>query len=177
MKNIFICIAFLLASSNGFTQNIEFNLSKGKDASNRKEYNLAVSYFNKVIQEDSNWLEAYVERAHANSMLGNYKKAIEDFNFVLKKDSNNTQCYFGIATIYDTWLNDKYGAIEYYTKVIDVSLKNGDNDYAGVGCFMRAELKKQLGDKSGYIDDLKRGAVLNNSTCKFVLELEQMIAK
>ncbi|RLD83156.1 MAG: hypothetical protein DRJ10_04045 [Bacteroidetes bacterium] len=158
-----------------FSQNMELDLSKGKDLSNKKEYNSALYYFNSVIEKDSNYLEAYIERAHAYNMLGDYNKALQDYNYVLTKEPDCSTCYFGIATIYDTWFDDKYRAIENYTKVIDLSIKNKDYDYAGTGYFMRAALKQKLGDKKGYLNDLKKGAELNNDICKTLLEFEKNI--
>jgi len=170
---LFYLISFSTISC--FSQNTELDLSKGKDLSNNKEYNSALYYFNSVIQKDSNYLEAYIERAHAYNMLGDYNKALQDYNYVLTKEPDCSTCYFGIATIYDTWFDDKYRAIENYTKVIDLSIKIKDYDYAGTGYFMRAVLKQKLGDKKGYLNDLKKGSELNNDVCKTLLEFEKNI--
>ena len=154
-----------------FSQETQLNLGIGKDASSKKEYNTALYYFNLVLNEDSSCIEAYMARAHALHMLGNYRKAIDDYNYVLSVEPKNARAYFGLASINDTWLENKYRAIEYYTKSIEISLENNDKFYAGSGYLMRAKLKGDLGDEKGHLEDLKKGADLNHPFCKDLLEL------
>lgn len=177
MKKIIILIPIYFFSLTCFPQSKSFNLSKGKDASSKQEYNLALMYFNQVLLEDPICIEALNERAHTYNMLGDYKKAIEDYKFVISKDPNNAEAYFGLGNISETWLDDKYNAVQQFTKAIEISLDKGDNDYAGTCYLMRGAIKDKLGDKLGSIDDFKKGAALGNTWCKSLLELNEKIHK
>ena len=173
MKLLLYAIFLTIISAQlSYSQEYDLNMAKGKDASINENYNLALYYFNKAIENNTNEIEPFIERAHANNMLGNYREGINDYNFVLSKDKYNTRAYFGLGSIYDTWLNDKQVAINYYTKVIDYSLQKGDNDFAGTGYLMRADLKARIYDRKGYLQDLKKGSDLNHSTCRDLLKLE-----
>lgn len=166
---ILMSVTLSLAS---YSQNYKINIAKGKDASSAENYNLAIYYFSLSIEENPEIIDSYNGRAHAYNMTGDYKKAIKDYEYVLNKDKYNTEAYFGLGSINATWLNNQQKAIYYFTKVIDYSLQKGDSDYAGVGYFMRADIKARLNDRQGYIQDLRKGAKLNHNACKNLLELE-----
>lgn len=168
-------IIFLFLSSICYSQDKELLLAQGKDASVKENYSLAIYYLDKAIQLDPKYWDAYSERAHAYNQSGYYQKAIEDYNLVLKNVPDCAVCYFGLANIYNISLQDKYKAIQLYTKSMEISIKNNDKEYAGVCYFMRSTLKKDLGDIKGQMDDLKIGANLGNVVCKSILELYQSI--
>jgi len=154
-------------------QTKELKLIKGKDEMAKKNYNLALYYFNLAIQKDSLYIEAYNERGLAKFNIGDYKGAMKDYKFVIKNDPENAPAYFGIASVKNDWLNDKYGAIADYTKVIEIYLKKGDNGHAGWAYFMRASVKKDLGDKKGFMSDMKKAAKLGNQFAKTIVKVSE----
>ncbi len=165
---------FLLCFSAAYSQDKELLLAQGQDASNNKNYSTAIYFFNKAIQIDSKYWLAYQERAHAYTQSGDYQKAMSDFNLVLKNEPENPSCYFGMAAIYEVFYEDNYKAINLYTKSIELSLKINDKELAGSGYLLRGVLKKNIGDKSGYRNDLKLGAALDNYGCKSLIEIEEL---
>jgi len=166
---------FMFLGLLGKSQEKVLHLSTGKDAMDRKQYNIAVYYFDKAIQEDSLYIEAYVERAHAYNMLGKIDESIKDCNFVLNNDPENASVYFTLGTISFTWLDDNYKAIEYYSKAIEYSLKKDDNMLAGSAYYMRAHIKRKLGDDKGHVEDLEKGAKIGNQICKEALRLYKQV--
>lgn len=169
MKYSFI-IFLLLFSLSLFSQEKELNLNKGKDEMAKKNYNLAIYYFDLAIIEDSLFIEAYQKRGLAKYNIGDYTGALNDYKYVLSKDPENANAYFGIASVKSTWKNDKYGAISDYTNSIEISLKKQDKEFAAVGYFLRGILKKELGDEKGYKDDMKKSAELGNESAIFNLQ-------
>jgi tetratricopeptide (TPR) repeat protein len=174
MKTIGI-LSLLLVPILLIAQSKEFNFSKGKDEMAKENYNLAVLYFNLAIEEDSLYIKAYSERGLAKQNTGDHKGAMKDYEFVLQNEPENARAYFGMASVKDTRLNDKYGAIADYTKVIDISLKNGDKEYAGITYVMRAKIKQDLGDERGYINDLKKASELGNKLAITLLEIRKKL--
>jgi len=156
-----------------FGQTKELYLNKGKDEMAKKDYNLALYYFNLAIQKDSIYIEAYNERGLAKFNIGDYNGAMKDYKFVIKKDPENAFAYFGMASVKNNYLDDKYGAISDYTKAIDIYLKKGNSDRAGLTYFLRASVKKDLGDKKGFMSDMKKSAELGNQFAKTVVKTSE----
>ena len=152
-------------------QTKELYLSKGNDEMAKKNYNVALYDFNLAIQKDSLYIEAYNERGLAKFNIGDYNGAMKDYKFVIKKDPENASAYYGMASVKDAWLNDKYGAISDYTKAIDIDLKKGDKSQAGWAYFLRASIKKKLGDKQGFMSDMKKSAELGNQIAKTIVKV------
>ncbi len=167
---IFGILFTMLIPSILLGQSKEFNLSKGKDEMAKESYNLALYYLDLAIEIDSLYIEAYNERGLAKYNIGDYKGAMKDYEFVIQNEPENASAYFGMASVKETWLDDQYGAIADYTKVIDISQKNGDKEYAGIAYFMRANIKKDLNDEKGYFDDLKKASELGEKISTTILK-------
>jgi tetratricopeptide (TPR) repeat protein len=60
----------------------------------------AIKSFNQTL-ELYNYSKAYVGRANAYYMLGDFPKAIHDANFVLKTEENNTKAHFVLGNCYN----------------------------------------------------------------------------
>lgn len=164
---------FISQTVNG--QDSQFFLAKGIDESNNKNYNVGLYYFNQALKIDSTNLEIYLERGHTYFLMGNFKQALANINFVIKKEPKNPKAFFELGSIY--YDEDKYKAIEYYSKVIEYSILRGDKRYAGAGYFMRSGLKKSIGDTDGSYNDLKTGAEYGDPACKACLEIYNNIVK
>ncbi|MBL7910473.1 MAG: tetratricopeptide repeat protein [Bacteroidia bacterium] len=78
----------------------------------------AVKSFNQVI-ELYEYPKAYVGRANAYYMLGDFPKAINDANYVLKTDPNNTRAHFALGNCYND-LNRLDDALNEYNKCIEL---------------------------------------------------------
>jgi tetratricopeptide (TPR) repeat protein len=60
----------------------------------------AIKSFNQTL-ELYNYSKAYVGRANAYYMLGDFPKAIHDANFVLKTEENNPKAHFVLGNCYN----------------------------------------------------------------------------
>jgi tetratricopeptide (TPR) repeat protein len=72
----------------------------------------AIKSFNQTL-ELYNYSKAYVGRANAYYMLGDFPKAINDANFVLKTEPNNTKAHFVLGNCYND-LNRLEDALKEY---------------------------------------------------------------
>jgi tetratricopeptide (TPR) repeat protein len=170
MRKILIFLSFVFLSISNFAQNAKYNFSKAKDLIAKEDYNLALYYLDLAISEDTTYIDAFKERAHVYHLLKDYEKAIEGYNYVISKIPNCASCFFALGSLHHLWNNDQYQAISYFTKSIDISLGLKDNKQAGSGYFMRASMKKSLGDMNGYLADIELGASLGHDACIFILE-------
>lgn len=78
----------------------------------------AIKSFNQVI-ELYEYPKAYVGRANAYYMLGDFPKAINDANYVLKTEPNNTRAHFTLGNCYND-LNRLDDALSEYNKCIEI---------------------------------------------------------
>lgn len=53
----------------------------------------AINFLDKAIEEDENYLPAYINRGAYKSMLGDYRGAIQDYCIIIEKDSSNILSY------------------------------------------------------------------------------------
>lgn len=74
-------IFYSLSKNDLGNQTLNFYL--GKSAYEQGEYNLAISYYDRILFVDPNNSRVKVEVAQSNLMLKNYAQAIKDFNAVL----------------------------------------------------------------------------------------------
>ncbi len=78
----------------------------------------AIKSFNQVI-ELYEYPKAYVGRANAYYLLGDFPKAINDANYVLKTEPNNTRAHFALGNCYND-LNRLDDALNEYNKCIEL---------------------------------------------------------
>ncbi|MFA7359499.1 MAG: tetratricopeptide repeat protein [Candidatus Kapaibacterium sp.] len=64
------------------------------------EYELAESYFNKALKQDSEYTNALIERATAYFYSGQKEKALEDVNFLISKNPDDSRFYLLRAILY-----------------------------------------------------------------------------
>lgn len=85
----------------------------------------AIKSFNQAL-EIFQYPKAYVGRANAYYMLGDFPKAIQDANFVLKQDMKNTRAHFVLGNCYND-LNRLDDAMNEYNKCIE--LENSEAEF------------------------------------------------
>ena len=89
------------------TQFPEINVLSAKDYNNRGitysqkgQYDLAISDFNKAMEMDPMLVEIYNNRGIAYSGKGQYDRAISDFNLALKMNSGLAKTYYNLGITY-----------------------------------------------------------------------------
>lgn len=95
-------------------------LDEGKNASNKQNYEDAVFYFSKYLENNLNDNEAYFYRGYARLKLKEYKLAIIDFNKAIGDGTGNYELYFYRGNAY-YYINDFSNAVKDYTSAISLS--------------------------------------------------------
>ena len=73
---------------------------EAKKFAEQNNYNEAIKYYNKAIQFNPNYLEAYNDRGFAYSKLKNYNKAIEDYTKAIQIDPSRAVIYHNRGVVY-----------------------------------------------------------------------------
>ena len=115
MKKI---ILLLFIISFGCEKSIDNLLEESIVLENEGKYINANKILDEIIQIDSTFLGAYLNRGANKSILKNYESAIEDYKLVLKFDSKNKLALFNIGNNLKR-LNKFSESINYYDKIIN----------------------------------------------------------
>lgn len=88
-----------------------------------KNYELAINDYNIVIELDSNYIGAYINRGEARKQLGNIEQALDDYNKVIEIDSDFSEAYYnrGMAKYF---LGDESGACIDWSKAMELGYKD-----------------------------------------------------
>ena len=109
----------------------------------------AIEDYNKALQIDSTYINAYINRANSKSELKDYDGAIDDCNKVLEIDPEFAIAYFTIGYIQLSYLKEFKAALNYFSKAIELSKENPDPNFI----VYSAEAKYALGNFNGAIED------------------------
>jgi tetratricopeptide (TPR) repeat protein len=122
-----------------------------------KDYKSAIDDFNKVIELDPSYENAYFYRAWANFELNNYHECIKDYSIVIKLNKNNSGA-FNNRALAKIKINDTEGALNDFSNAIELS-NNENLYYKNRGdCFeKKGDIQSALSDYKtainlGYID-------------------------
>jgi len=73
---------------------------KGRELFLNKDYDAAIEQFNKVIEMDDKYVEAYYLRAKCYSALKKNEEAVKDFSKAIELDPGNRSAYLGRSSAY-----------------------------------------------------------------------------
>ena len=90
LKFIFL---FLLFSQLGFSQTASEWFDKGYIATNNKQFESAIEYFDKAIELNPNYTLAYFSRGFSKLNLMEFQEAIFDFDKTIQLTPNNALAY------------------------------------------------------------------------------------
>jgi tetratricopeptide (TPR) repeat protein len=132
--SVLILLVLFTIFGNVFAQ--EFTkeaLDKGIEYAQKGKYDEAISEYNKAIEINSNYAEAYSNRGDAYAKQGNLSQAIVDYTKVIEINPNNVKAYDNRAILYyrlgknDESLADvNKGEIQTFTGTIAEILFNND---------------------------------------------------
>ena len=91
-----------------------------------KQYNEAISIFDKVLSMTPSNATVYYYRAMAYDAISNYEKAISDYKTTLKHAPDMTIAYYSLGVDYEA-INNYQLAKENFKKYIDLTIE--ENDY------------------------------------------------
>ena len=125
-KKLLLCF-FLFMTQLSIAQKVDNKLYKiGTTYLNAGDYEKAVKNFNKSIEKNDKFIDAYFNRALSYTYLKKYDEAINDYSIVIKLDPNNEVSFFNRSRIfnlkkeYQKALSDLNSAINIDKKFIEV---------------------------------------------------------
>lgn len=116
-KNFTEAIKHYTASINYFPLALTYKNRGRIFADEMKDYSTAIMDFNKAIELDGKYLDAYWRRASAYYNLKNYSAALKDYKKVLELDSEQKKIYYSLGACYQN-MKIYSTAIDYYTKYL-----------------------------------------------------------
>ena len=158
MKKIFYSLIFVVVSTIGFaqTESAKEFYNSGNLKLDKKEYKEAINDYDKAIELNKKFSEAYYNRALAKNYLKDYKGAIADYSESLELDSTNIQALNALNNrgLAKKALEDYDGAVEDYTKAINL------NESFASAYFNRGSVKVLM-DENG-CEDFRKALDLGN---------------
>ena len=201
-KRMLVCL-FLLFTQLSITQKIGDKLyEKGLTELQAGDFDKAVKNFNKSIQKNDNFVDAYFKRALSYTYLKKYEEAINDYSTVIELSPNDEVSFFNRSRIftlmkdYEKALSDVNSAINidkefievYYQKAsIMLKMRNLDgaiSTYTNLieilpddprAYYNRGLLKYRNGDKKGACEDASLSKSKNAFGTNISTPLKQLI--
>ena len=201
-KRMLVCL-FLLFTQLSITQKIGDKLyEKGLTELEAGNFDKAVKNFNKSIQKNDNFVDAYFKRALSYTYLKKYEEAINDYSTVIELSPNDEVSFFNRSRIftvmkdYEKALSDVNSAINidkefievYYQKAsIMLKMRNLDgaiSTYTNLieilpddprAYYNRGLLKYRNGDKKGACEDASLSKSKNAFGTNISTPLKQLI--
>ena len=127
---------------------------QGEDKREKGDYRAAIVAYNRAIQLNPNYAEAYNNRGGVRSSLGDKQGAIADFNEALRINPNDADAYSNRGVVRSS-LGDNQGAIADYNQALRINpnLAEGYNN--------RGLARSNLGDNQGAIADSNQALRIN----------------
>jgi tetratricopeptide (TPR) repeat protein len=136
--------------------------ARGKEALNKKDYDLAIACFNAYIQENPKDAGAFNNRGVAYLRKKEYDKAVKDFSEAIQLNSNLAAIFLGRGSAYDG-MKEYDKAVSDYSEAIRLDPKNADAFFwRGAAYNNKKEYDKAISDYSEAIRlDPKHDKALN----------------
>jgi tetratricopeptide (TPR) repeat protein len=140
-----------------FTDQPHYYFTMGRNLMGERRYQEAISFFDKVIQSDPSFAEAYVYKGHAYNLLGEYRRAVEAYGRAVALDPKNSDTFVNQGSaLYH--MQDYKNAIASYDRAIGFDPQNA---YA---YFSRGSARAKLDDFRAAIRDFDRAVALGRSS-------------
>jgi len=130
------------------------HFQKGHDFFQQSNFNDAINEYNKAINLNPNYVDAYGDRGASKANIGQYEAAIIDYQKAEELGMNTSILYSNLGYAYYK-LKQSDKALVYLEKAIELNPQNG-NAYR-----WRGEIKYDKDDNKGAAEDYTK-AILNN---------------
>jgi tetratricopeptide (TPR) repeat protein len=136
-----------------FTAQPHYYYTLGRNRIGEKKYREAIPFFEKVIQADPKFADAYVYLGHAHTLLGEYEQALQAYDRAAALNPKKADAFInrGSAKYH---LKDYRGAIESYDQAVRLDPSNAQ------AFFSRGSARAKLDDYRGALRDYDRAAAL-----------------
>ena len=127
------------------------------------EYADAIAFFNKAIELDDKYIDAYLERAFCNGASGNYQAAIDDYDKIIKLKPELDAAYLSRGS-------SKLKLKRYREAILDFDhvIQVNPNNYEAYN--NRGWAKKGLGDDKGACQDWQYSKKKGNDEARIILQ-------
>jgi tetratricopeptide (TPR) repeat protein len=98
-------------------------LNRGVDYSQKGQYKMAISDYNKAIEIDREFVVAYLNRGFTHSKMGEYEKAISDYSKAIEINPRYAIAYRNRGFVYRK-IGEYDKAIADYTRAIEIEPKD-----------------------------------------------------
>ena len=172
MKKIAILLFFVLLILESSGQTAEIYLKKGNEKYKASELEEAINYYTKAIEINTNFTEAYLNRAKAELGSLKFAEALKDYDITIKLSPEGyPEAYFNKALLISLISrNDKTG-LQLYNKAIELNPKYIEAYY------WRGKTKDNLEDYQGAITDFLKVIELNQTYEDIHLTIGQVKVK
>ncbi len=142
---------------------IEKTFQEGDRAYRKEDYDKAIKLFSEVISEDSEHLNAYLQRGFCYSIKKNYEAAIADLTSVIQRKPDHLWAYTSRGSAYNKL--GKYDlAMNDFDTVLGLDPKNEE------AFNNRGWTKKSLGDIKSACADWKSSKKMGNAEAAIILQ-------
>ncbi|ASQ91154.1 hypothetical protein CHL67_09705 [Prosthecochloris sp. GSB1] len=124
-----------------------------------EDFDGALEDFNKAIEKDSGFAEAYFNRGLIFGNRGELQEALADFDKAIELDSAYTEAYYNRGFIHSYFEEYKKSRRD-FDKIIEL------NPVDAEAYVNRALIRSRLGDKVGKIADLRQAARLGDPAAR-----------
>ena len=90
--------------------------------STSKDYNKAITFYNKMLAEDTTQYIIHYQIAGIYEQMGDYKKSVKEYKDLIKMDSNYSDAYLQLGKIYYEKFNNTGTAKKYLQKAYEKEL-------------------------------------------------------
>ena len=157
---------FLLAVCFGVIAcgpNAEELNTRGEEKFKNEDIDGALADFNKAIEKDPKYTEAYLNRGYVYITTGELQKVLTNFDKAIALDSGCVEAYYNRGVIYD-YFEEYDKSIADFNKVIELNPKDVE------AYINRALIYSKLGNKEGELANLKEAARLGDPAARNRLE-------
>ncbi len=156
MKKIFTISALFVATASfaaNSSDSAEFYFKKGMDEKTAKHYLVASTYFEKAINFDKTYTEAYIQNGHVNNFLRKTDKVKANFLKAYELQPSNTEVIKELSTVYFDFRQwdkaiefaKKCPTCENSTRILGIANFKKEN-YVDAERFLMAALSKNPAD-------------------------------
>ena len=143
-----------ISSNSQIDSNAAANYNRGVSCCKLGKYTQAISYFDRAIESNFKYADAYKDRGVTYGKLRNYTQAISDFDSAIKMNPDYATAYYDRGVVYEILGNNRQ-AISDFDRAIEINSEYYDAYYN------RGLAYGQLGEHRQAISDYDRAIEIN----------------